>query len=287
VLFCLWPSHRILKIISNPPKLTHSALQAGTPFWVKIDSQDDSGFAQNQIRYFFDSFRLIPVSKDTFFGAIPIQSSRGSSFVAISQIQKSFFNFPIQDIAFAPAEVSERKLNNPANLRIPASFMEEAQNAHDEISEQKKLISSVLLKNSGGEFCFSSQAPLQSKTVSLFGSYRRLPTGKEYFHTGLDKRAWYGTPIQAMADGTVALTGKFILPGNSVYIDHGNGIYSKYFHLSEINVHDGQKIKKGDFIGKSGATGRVEAPHFHWEVSWNGFSIDPEAFIQLQKSLCP
>jgi murein DD-endopeptidase MepM/ murein hydrolase activator NlpD len=235
------------------------------------------------------TYELTQVAPGKYFGVIPIQNSKGSSFVGLSKVKYSWLGFPRQEVGFIPAPVKTRELKNPADLRIPASFFEEVEKSQDEISQQKALINSTISKitdNDKKDFCFAAKIPLHSKIVSLFGSFRKLPTGKEYFHTGLDLRAWTGTPIRAMSDGTVVLARGFVTPGNAVYIDHGYGIYSKYFHLSEIKVHEGQKIRMGELVGKSGATGRVEAPHFHWEVAWKGISTDPQEFLKISQEIC-
>lgn len=157
----------------------------------------------------------------------------------------------------------------------------------DQIQLERELIRSTILKETPGEtLCFDTQLPVESVRTSKFGSYRRLPTGLQYFHTGLDLRARTGTPIYAMADGAVAIAQFMNVPGNAVILDHGNSIFSKYYHLSELLVSPGQKVKKGDLIGKAGDTGRVEAAHLHWEVSWKGVVTDPKVFLDTLKTAC-
>jgi murein DD-endopeptidase MepM/ murein hydrolase activator NlpD len=89
-----------------------------------------------------------------------------------------------------------------------------------------------------------------------------------------------------MAEGKVALSRHFHVPGNAVIIDHGNSIFSKYYHLSELSVKEGTSVLKGALIGKSGGTGRVEAPHLHWEITWRGIPMDPLSFLKLSKDIC-
>src|SRR5690606_12376153 len=157
----------------------------------------------------------------------------------------------------------------------------------DQIATERGLIKSALANDTPlKEFCFDVDRPIKSARVSKFGSFRRLPNGYKYFHTGLDLRARRPSPIYAMADGTVALAQKFVVPGNAVIIDHGNSIFSKYYHLSSILTNPNDTVKKGTMIGKSGNTGRVEAPHLHWEVTWKGIPTDPIAFLNTMKSLC-
>lgn len=205
-----------------------------------------------------------------------------------SKIKKSIFAHPSQTFARSITKVETRPLHNPSSIRIPANFFNELQKIEAaQIDQEKSLIKSSLLKeNHFGPFCLETQYPIKSKEVSQFGSYRRLPTGVQYFHTGLDLRAAVGTNVYAMADGVVSISQKFVIPGGAVIIDHGNAIFSKYYHLSELLVKPGQKVRKGELIAKSGGTGRVEAPHLHWEVAWKGVVTDPKVFMKTVKVAC-
>jgi hypothetical protein len=100
-------------------------------------------------------------------------------------------------------------------------------------------------------------------------------------HAGADYLVKEGTPVKAPADGLVILTGDHFFSGRAVYIDHGQGLISMYFHLSEILVEDGQKARKGEIIAKTGKTGRVTGAHLHYGVYLNGARIDPVPFRKL------
>lgn len=228
-----------------------------------------------------NDLELTHVRNQTYFGAISVYEKGAIVFSGYSKISKKIFQNPSQDFFMIEKPIESRELKNPVNLRIPASFFKKLDTLEQsEIDHQKKLIRSTVKKSTPREICFESDLPVKSKVVSQFGSYRKLPTGYQYFHTGLDLRAWTGTPIYAMADGKVKLSQYFHVPGNAVIIDHGNHIFSKYFHLSELNVAEGTEIKKGTLIGKAGGTGRVEAPHLHWEITWRGIPMDPLAFLE-------
>ena len=96
----------------------------------------------------------------------------------------------------------------------------------------------------------------------------------------MDIAAANGTPIVSPSAGKVIELGDFFFSGNLVYIDHGQGLISMFAHLSEIDVKLGERVAKGQVVGKVGATGRVTGPHLHWSLGLNGTWIDPALFIE-------
>ncbi|MCB2228964.1 MAG: M23 family metallopeptidase [Desulfarculaceae bacterium] len=127
--------------------------------------------------------------------------------------------------------------------------------------------------------------PLNSKVVSLFGR-RSFVNGHERSpHGGVDLRGATGTPVPAAADGTVALVRDAYFSGNTILIDHGRGVITRYLHLSAALVKPGQKVKKGEIIGKVGATGKVTGPHLDFGVKLAGARVDPQEWIALSREL--
>ena len=116
--------------------------------------------------------------------------------------------------------------------------------------------------------------------TSRYGS-RRTYIGQgtnlsvEGFHTGLDFGGGDGLPITAPAAGVVVFAGPWTVRGNATVIDHGWGVYSGFWHQSEIQAQVGQSVSKGDVIGLVGGTGRVTGAHLHWELWVNGIQVDP------------
>jgi murein DD-endopeptidase MepM/ murein hydrolase activator NlpD len=122
--------------------------------------------------------------------------------------------------------------------------------------------------------------PLAAEASSPFG-YRRIINGMPRApHTGLDLRAPMGSEVTAANNGRVALTGDFFYSGKSVVLDHGGGLYTMYFHLSEIRAEQQAEVRKGDVIALSGMTGRVTGPHLHWAARLNGARVDPLELVQ-------
>jgi murein DD-endopeptidase MepM/ murein hydrolase activator NlpD len=126
--------------------------------------------------------------------------------------------------------------------------------------------------------------PTDSRRVtSLFGIRTDPFTHQARYHAGLDISGDVGDPIYAAADGTVTDAGKQGARGNYVEISHGNGLLTRYMHLSKILTTPGTKVKKGDIIAELGNTGRSTGPHLHYEVSVDGGNVDPRPYLQTTR----
>jgi len=123
--------------------------------------------------------------------------------------------------------------------------------------------------------------PVNGKRTGIFGSVRVMNGKPRNPHNGEDIGAPMGTEVAATNDGVVRLTVDHIFSGRGVFVDHGLGFYSMYFHLSEILVRDGDLVKAGQIIGKVGATGRATGPHLHWGVKLNGARVNPYSLFDL------
>jgi murein DD-endopeptidase MepM/ murein hydrolase activator NlpD len=99
-------------------------------------------------------------------------------------------------------------------------------------------------------------------------------------HTGVDFRSNTGDPVRATANGTVTTAGWYGGYGKMVEIDHGNGISTRYGHLSEILVKPGQPVRSGQLLGRVGSTGRSTGPHLHYETRVEGEAVDPQKFLR-------
>lgn len=121
--------------------------------------------------------------------------------------------------------------------------------------------------------------PVTGRLSSPFGLRRFFNDQARAPHSGLDIAAPQGTPVLAPAAGTVIETGEYYFNGNSVFIDHGQGLVSMYCHLETIKVKKGDKIAQGELVATVGMTGRATGPHLHWSVSLNNARIDPSLFL--------
>lgn len=118
--------------------------------------------------------------------------------------------------------------------------------------------------------------PAAGRMSGVYGAHRILNGEPRNPHRGVDIAAPRGTPVSAPAAGTVVLAEPHLsLEGGTIILDHGQGLFSQYLHLSKVQVSVGQKVAQGQAIGAIGATGRATGPHLHWDVVWNGVRIDP------------
>lgn len=136
--------------------------------------------------------------------------------------------------------------------------------------------------------------PVQADVISGFGMRMHPILRFHRLHAGLDFRAPIGTKVYATADGTIEFSG-VKKNGYGIHIDisHGFGFHTKYAHLSEVKVREGQKVKRGDLIGLTGNTGLSKGPHLHYEIVKNGKKInpidyfysdlDPETYVKFKK----
>jgi murein DD-endopeptidase MepM/ murein hydrolase activator NlpD len=121
--------------------------------------------------------------------------------------------------------------------------------------------------------------PAQGPTSSPFGLKRFFNKQARRPHSGIDIAAPRGADIIAPAAGEIILTGHFFFNGNSIFIDHGQGLVTMYCHMDTLERKQGDRVKAGDVIGKIGSTGRVTGPHLHWTVSLNNSRIEPLLFL--------
>lgn len=121
--------------------------------------------------------------------------------------------------------------------------------------------------------------PVSGRIMSRYGDRSDPFSGEGAFHTGVDISAEMGTPVHAAADGVVynaQFAGRY---GRLIVIDHGNGLQTWYAHLSRFEVIPGEEVRRSQLIAYSGASGRVTAPHLHFEVRQGGSPVNPSRYL--------
>ncbi len=123
--------------------------------------------------------------------------------------------------------------------------------------------------------------PRDTRITSGFGHGREFNGAVQSRHMGVDFAGAIGTPVRATNRGIVALVDDFYLAGRVVYLDHGAGLVTAYFHLSEQLVAPGDTVERGQVIGRVGATGRVTGPHLHWIARYGAITVNPLALLEV------
>ena len=156
----------------------------------------------------------------------------------------------------------------------------------ERITRESKQIKSALRHwSQQDDVALAFEKPVEGPTSSPFGLRRFFNEQARNPHSGLDIAAPEGTPIRAPAPGTVIETGDFFFNGNTVLLDHGQGLVTMYCHMNKIDVTPGQNVDSGEVLGEVGMTGRVTGPHLHWGVSLNDARIDPLLFLPPEQQV--
>jgi hypothetical protein len=124
--------------------------------------------------------------------------------------------------------------------------------------------------------------PRSSRITSRYGTTREYNGAITSRHLGTDFAGAVGQPVTAAARAVVALVGNFYLAGRAVYLDHGGGLVTGYFHLSRVDVTVGDIVRAGQVIGAVGRSGRVTGPHLHWIARYGGITVDPMSLLELR-----
>jgi murein DD-endopeptidase MepM/ murein hydrolase activator NlpD len=201
-----------------------------------------------------------------------------------AQLETEYAKLQTLKERLAKLEEESQKIKNmlgvdksPPKVDFLSLSEDETPGATETNKSNKNLLSSELanqLKKEKVQY-LPGQAPLVNYVISK---------GFDVNHTGVDLVAPLGTPVSATADGVIKEVGEDSIYGKYVLIEHGSDYTSFYAHLSRIIKSEGTKVVKGDFIGYLGATGKVSAPHLHFEISYKGEKVDPVKILHLKSS---
>lgn len=167
-------------------------------------------------------------------------------------------------------------------LRVDPRFLEPPPGELPRIErEREAFVRAFASSRPGRLWAAPFRRPVAGKLRENFGA-RRVYNGKTHSrHAGRDVAAPQGAPVTASAAGCVVLAGDFYFSGGSVVLNHGDGLFTMYFHLSRLDVKEGDAVETGQRIGAVGATGRATGPHLHWAARLSGARIDPAALLKL------
>lgn len=230
----------------------------------------------NPPRVYFNGNRVLVMRNEQDWLAVvglPLETPVGEHTLKIHEdnATETTVNFVVQDKQYATQRLiikDQRKVEpSPDDLKRINRERQEMDAAFAAFNEQAE----VPL-----QFDLPTDGPLSSP----FGLRRYFNDQPRNPHSGLDIAAPVGTPIHAPADGRVIATGDYFFNGNTVLLDHGQGLITMYCHLQRIDVKPGQALRRGAVLGSVGQTGRATGPHLHWGVSLNNARVDPLLFLR-------
>ena len=190
-------------------------------------------------------------------------------------------------VYFSPLSLKVEKVNfGIQKLFLPSSMVDLDTKTLGRVNKEARLLR-ALFQTFRDERLWKGAfiCPVEGELTGAFG-LRRMINGKHRSqHTGIDLQAKEGTPVLACNNGMVVLVSQLFFSGKSVILDHGWGLYSMYFHLSETMVKEGDRVSKGTMVGRVGSTGRSTEPHLHWGIKMNGARVDPLSLLDVTKTL--
>ena len=194
-------------------------------------------------------------------------------------------SYPLDVAAIGSTEhrtiVVQKKEYPVQHLKLPKDMVELSPENEARVARELKLTSSLWPNETGRVWDGGFINPREGKISTLFGVRRFMNMIPKNPHTGVDVEAEEGEQVRAPNNGVVALVDDLYYSGNSVVLDHGQGLYTMFFHLSKVLVKPGQQIKKGEVIALVGSTGRSTGAHLHWGVRVQGARVDPMELIKL------
>ncbi|HDZ62678.1 MAG TPA: M23 family metallopeptidase [Nitrospirae bacterium] len=246
-------------------------IDPGDSFMVKVtglyDSGDPEAVLDNRTLYFSRCGRgcyvaVSAIGLDTKAGKYDIRLSAGELNATLELIVRDA-NFPTINLTLPDNKV----FLNPEDLKRAQKEAEKLKSIWKKISERLWAGNFVL--------------PIENETSTAFGTKRIMNEKKTSIHKGVDFRGKKGEPVKAFNNGKVVIADDLFFGGNTLILDHGQGIFSIYMHLSKINVSPEDMVSKGDVVGFVGSSGRATGPHLHFGVKVQEINSNPMSFMKL------
>jgi murein DD-endopeptidase MepM/ murein hydrolase activator NlpD len=252
-------------------ELFPDTISPGDPFLIKVTevttSQEPVAILKKKI------FSFTGYEEDSFLaiGAVDVTTKPGAYFLKVKAGEKEKkIKLTVKRTVF-----KTQKLTLPKQKVSLSS--QDKQRVKQETRKLRELFSKISERTWEGEFV----TPLPNAISTDFGTKRIMNRKWKVIHKGLDIRGREGEEIRAANNGTVVLAEELFYGGNTVILDHGQGVYTVYMHLSQFNVEHHDAVSKGDVIGLVGMTGRSTGPHLHFGVKVMNINVNPVSFVEL------
>ncbi len=252
-------------------ELSPDVISPGDPFVVKVTGADDEHVPTASLKK--KTFPFSRYGDDGFvgIGAVDVTTKPGAYFLTVEVGKKKRkVKLTVERTVF-----KTQKLTLPKD-KVSLSG-KDTERVKQENRKLKELFSKVSDRIWNGAFIM----PLPNEISTDFGTQRIMNGKWKVVHKGLDIRGQEGEEIKAANDGRVVLAEELFYGGNTVVLDHGQGVYTVYMHLSQFNIEIDDSVSKGDGIGLVGMTGRSTGPHLHFGVKVMNLNANPVSFMKL------
>lgn len=257
--------------------LTPAVIEAGSPTLIRVEAPATATLSGDWLGGKLEFFRAADGHSWLALAGVDVEAPVGRSTLHVSEKMADG----------ASRDLSREVEINAAHYRtgvltVAPEFVKPPPEAEAEIKAEIELKEKVFSTSAPeplwkGDF----HAPVAAQPTDSFGTRRTFNGQLASVHKGMDFHARTGTPVHASNSGVVVLARRLYFEGNCVVIDHGLGLYTLSMHLSRIDVHEGERVTKGQLLGLSGATGRVTGPHLHWAVRWRNAYLDPAKMLTM------
>jgi murein DD-endopeptidase MepM/ murein hydrolase activator NlpD len=218
------------------------------------------------------AYRVTPQRWRALVG-IDVEVAPGSYVVALDATSPAGALSAAHALTVAPRQFRTR------TLTVDPAFVTPPESAADRIAQESRDLAAIYTRRTAVAWPAPFLRPVRHSANSAFGTRSVFNTELRNIHSGADFASPPGTPVKAPGAGDVVLARDLYFSGNSVVIDHGNGVISLLAHLSSIDVAAGDVVRAGTIVGRVGATGRVTGPHLHWSVRLNDARVDPLSLL--------
>lgn len=203
-------------------------------------------------------------------GSDVLEAKPGAAEVVLTWREAGQLRSLGQRVALTEREYPEQRLTLPEKMVTPPAALQAR------LERERAVVRQVLAQVAPERrWRLPLVRPVSGEISSVYGLRRVLNGQPKAPHRGLDFRAAPATPVAAVADGVVALVADHYYAGTCVYVDHGLGLVSSYFHLSVARARAGQRLRAGDMVGLTGASGRATGPHLHFGLHAQAAAVDP------------
>lgn len=281
VFFIVW-SIILLGLVEQgitAPKITvPSNIQDGVPFFVKVENTSPMSviLIWRNKQYVINPLQQNGMYISLAMLALPVDTPSGKhSLLVIVNGKESSYTL-----------TGTKRTYRTQNLSVQPNYVVPPQKEMAKINKDVAERKAVLSTNSATRMWSENQwvRPADGVLTSPFGARRVYNGQPRNPHNALDFKAAVGDPIRSVEVGKVVFAGNQYFTGNTVYIDHGQGVITGYAHLSKINVKKGDMVKAGQVIGLAGATGRVTGPHLHFTMYAYGTAVDATQLLVKEDS---